>query len=97
MLTERILFILIPFVLLAIAILGVRRYAPLNIARVGGGSAFVWVFVIASGGPSIAIDPPVLILLAAIAATLVGQGFEAERQRARDRLVSIGVAAPRGS
>lgn len=95
MLTERLLFMVIPSLVLAVALLGVRRYAPINIARVAGGMTGVWLLLFVSAEPSMAIDPAVLILLAAIAATLVGQGYEAERQRARARRASVGLASSR--
>ena len=82
MLVER-LVILVPVLILAVALLGVRRYTAFNIGRHAGGFALVMVLVALDG--SIAIEGPVLVLLGAIGGTLVGQAYEAERRRAADR------------
>jgi uncharacterized membrane protein len=81
----------IPLIILAVAMLGMRRYSPLNLARHAGG--MVIVLATLALGTSAVLEPPVLIFLGAIGGTLVGQAYEAEKRRAADRIHSLDTDA----
>jgi outer membrane lipoprotein SlyB len=73
----------IPALVLSVALLGVRRYALFNVVRhVCGATVVVGTLAVSA---SVALDPPVLILLGAIGGTLVGQAYQDEKRRAADR------------
>jgi hypothetical protein len=79
----------IPALVLSVALLGVRRYSLINVVRHVGGLVVVLGTLAASA--SIALDPPVLILLGAIGGTLVGQAYQDEKRRAADRRRAVGL------
>lgn len=85
------LVILVPLLILGVALLGVRRYTPVNIARTIGGTTLIVVLIALDG--SIQIEGPILVLLGAIGGTLAGQSYEAERRRAADRYSAAAAAS----
>ena len=87
--TGDLLFWSIPPLIALVGLLGVRRFSRLNIARQVGGLAIVYAAL--GLGMNNVLDAPILVLLGAIGGTLVGQAYEAERQRAAERRRGVGL------
>jgi hypothetical protein len=92
--TSDLLLLSIPPLILLVAMLGIRRYSRLNLARQVGG--FVIVYATLAAGMTGALDAPVAVFLGAIGGTLVGQAYEAEKQRAAERRRAVGIGDDRG-
>lgn len=77
-------------VILAAALLGVRRYRWQNILwGVGGGALFMTVSALAQN--SSPIEPYVLISLAALAGGMAQHAYEDEKHREKERRASLGL------
>ena len=79
----------IPPLIISAAMLGIRRYSPLNLARHVAGAVIVFGTLAAT--TSVTLDPPIVLFLGAIGGTLIGQAYEAEKGRAADRRRSVGL------
>jgi len=90
MVVERLL-ILVPLLVLGVALLGIRRYAPVNVVRTIAGWTLILVLIALDG--TVAVAGPILVLLGAIGGTLAGQSYEAERRRAADRYSAAAAAS----